>query len=103
MSKLRIPSRYTLLGQTIQVAMDKSLMATHDARGMYSPIPYIVMLHPQDVAVGHFQQSVEQTFCHELTHSILHMMGEQKLYDNEKFVDLFGHLLHQALTTMEYK
>ncbi len=42
-----------------------------------------------------------QVFCHELTHCILSAMGEDELSDNEKFVDLFGTFLHQALKTMK--
>ena len=42
-----------------------------------------------------------QVFCHELTHCILSTMGETTLNDNEKFVDLFGTFLHQALKTIK--
>jgi hypothetical protein len=44
----------------------------------------------------------EHTFLHELTHFILNAMGESELRGNEKFVDVFSGLLHQALVTMEY-
>jgi predicted SprT family Zn-dependent metalloprotease len=70
---------------------------------MFYPLPNLIQLNPKDPEIGHSQAGVEQTFCHELTHSILYAMGELKLYANEKFVDLFGHLLHQALTTQEFK
>lgn len=43
----------------------------------------------------------QQVFCHELVHAILHKMNEHKLNDNEKFVDLFGSLLHQAWVTIK--
>jgi hypothetical protein len=43
----------------------------------------------------------EHTFCHELTHAILDLIKEDKLSKNEKFVDLFGGALHQALSTMK--
>ena len=41
-----------------------------------------------------------QVFCHELTHCILSTMGED-IGENEKFVDLFGTLLHQVLKTIK--
>ena len=100
---LRIPKRLKLHGQTLIVHYRKNLIEEQAARGMYHPLPYIIQLNPADPEVGHSQTSVEQTFCHELTHAILHSMGELKLFNNEKFVDLFGHLLHQALTTQEFK
>jgi len=48
------------------------------------------------------QTQVEETFYHELVHYILHHMGQNELCDEERFVDGFSHLLHQALATMEY-
>jgi hypothetical protein len=44
----------------------------------------------------------EQIFFHELTHVILYAM-QNKLRSDEVFVDVFASLLHQALTTMEFK
>jgi hypothetical protein len=43
----------------------------------------------------------QQTFCHELVHCILDKMGEEELNDDERFVDLFGSLLHQAWTSIK--
>lgn len=48
-------------------------------------------------------QRTQQIFCHEVVHAILHTMAEEKLCSNEKFVDLFGSLLHQVWTTVEGK
>ena len=41
-----------------------------------------------------------QVFCHELTHCILSIMGNE-LCDDEEFVDLFGTFLQQALKTIK--
>lgn len=41
-------------------------------------------------------------FAHELTHAILAVMSHD-LYDDEQFVDTFGGLLAQALTTAKYR
>lgn len=43
----------------------------------------------------------EQTFFHELVHAILDVIGEAELTDNEKFVDAFAAMLHQAIKTMK--
>lgn len=42
-----------------------------------------------------------QTFFHELTHAVLDAMGEDKLNENEQFIDAFSNLFYQALKTME--
>lgn len=41
----------------------------------------------------------EHIYLHELTHLIFHMLGEKDLYENERIIDSFSGLLHQALTT----
>jgi len=41
--------------------------------------------------------SKENTFYHELTHSILRTMGETELNDNEKFVCCFSSFLTEAM------
>ena len=41
----------------------------------------------------------EQTFCHELVHSILFAMGKPVSDHDELFVDAFATFLHQYLKT----
>lgn len=43
----------------------------------------------------------EQAFYHELTHCILFEMGEDELAENERFVQSFSLLLHQAINTLK--
>lgn len=45
----------------------------------------------------------KNTFCHELVHLILDIMGEHDLSSKETFVSCFGGFLCIALTTMEYE
>ena len=47
-------------------------------------------------------QFQQQVFCHELVHAILEKMGEEELCGNEKFVDVFGSLLHQVWASATY-
>jgi hypothetical protein len=42
---------------------------------------------------------VEQNIYHELVHAILESLGENKLSQNDKFVQSFAILLHQFETT----
>jgi hypothetical protein len=42
------------------------------------------------------------TFWHELTHAILHDMGEDKLNHNEQFVSDFANRLDQAIKTARF-
>ena len=48
------------------------------------------------------QETIEQAYIHEVVHWILFLMGSEKAED-EQFVDVFAHLLYQAMKTMEYE
>lgn len=42
-----------------------------------------------------------QTLWHEVTHAILHQMGEYELCDDERFVNTFSSFLSGAIDTMK--
>ena len=100
-NSLPIPHSFMLHGQTIEVKYEDDLSAKESNRGVtlhgYNQIKL------QSSVRGEPQPStwVEQAFCHELVHEILYHMESDKDED-EKFVNLFASLLHQALTTAEY-
>jgi len=100
---MKIPKRFKLHGHTITVEYSIDLRDEDDAVGKASYRGQKIILQPICVGYSRPKTSIEQTFLHELTHHILHEMAEYDMMNNEKFVDLFSALLHQALTTMEYK
>lgn len=48
------------------------------------------------------EQSIINTFYHELVHGILQMMAEFEMDENEKFVQNFANLLCEAMKSAEY-
>jgi predicted SprT family Zn-dependent metalloprotease len=44
------------------------------------------------------EESVSETFWHEMTHAVLHEM-QHKLYNDEKFVTQFAKLLNEAINS----
>ena len=96
---MNIPSKFTLFGSTYAVEFVESLRETDGVEAQHSYRQKLIRLHPE--GPGHTRDAVEHAFCHELTHAILVQMGEQDLNSNERFVDVFGGLLHQALKTAE--
>lgn len=46
--------------------------------------------------------ALEETFWHELTHAILHSMGEHDLNDRESFVEEFSCRLASAIRTARF-
>jgi hypothetical protein len=92
---MKIPKSFALHGTTYEVSCvsEKNWEGEADELGYLLPQLGKVAIKAGD------QQIMEHTYCHELVHAILTHMGEDKLNRNEKFVDMFGGLLHQAMTS----
>jgi predicted SprT family Zn-dependent metalloprotease len=98
-----IPRRLKLLGRTITVEYDPMLDGRDGTVGEARYTSDSIALQPNTDTFRRPQTQLEQVFLHELVHYILNEMNEYNLRDNEKFVDVFAGLLHQALTTMEFE
>ena len=98
---MKIPKRFKLMGQTIAVESDCKVSTLADDNGQAIFDGNRIMLNPP--SKDYPQEQHEQTCCHEVIHFFFHAIGEKKMRDDEKLVDLMGHMLHQFLTTQEYK
>lgn len=98
----RLPISVPLLGEVIRVEKSPSIVTEQDALGLavYDENKIIIQEHAD--GCPRTNEQMWQTLLHELTHLILHRMGQNKLRDNEKFVDMYAGLLHQALTGMKF-
>lgn len=94
-----IPSSFMLGGLTIDVVQDDTMVRT---KSMIGEARYTEQAIRLDTSAAP-RQTVEQAFFHELTHWIFFVLNEDKLRNNEKLVDLFGHFLYQALATAKYE
>lgn len=98
--RLGIPRRFQIHGHRVTV---KILTPTGRQRhkfpkgsvGIYDPTTHVIGLRNE---LG--DTEMQQTFCHELTHALLDAMNH-KLSFNEVFVDNFGSLLAQALSSFD--
>lgn len=98
----KIPSSYQVGGQEIEVRIvercdDNTIGSCCLADGYIE----IADKHSKDGVQS--QSSKENTFYHELTHSILRTMGETELNDNEKFVCCFAGFLTEAMKNAYFK
>jgi Zn-dependent peptidase ImmA (M78 family) len=93
-----IPVKFKLGGLDITIEYQNDLAKT---KGLSGQAVYTEQKIVLDGSAQH-EQSIEQTFCHELVHYILSTMGEEDLCNNEKFVDVFATFLHQVKVTSEY-
>lgn len=94
-----IPTTFKILGHTVNVSFNSQRTDDKNALGCLEPDLNTITL--ADVSKGKQmpKSSIEHTYLHEVVHLILSHMGEDDLYKNEKFVDLFAGLLHQVLST----
>lgn len=109
---MKIPKRFKLLGHTIEVVERYDLLQEREWSGAADYPKCRIELLPQSRTYQQAETKIEQCFCHELSHFLLYFAGGAVNHDlksagyvhkNEEFVDLLGHLLHQALTTMEFE
>ena len=99
---MKIPKSFKLFGHIIEVEMQEHLNDKTDCRGQTRYRENKIYLQVIDEKFySRPVTTLEQTFCHEMVHWILTVMQE-KIEEDEKFVEVFSQLLHQALTTMEY-
>lgn len=98
---MQIPETFQLHGQTINVKLDSTLTNRTDNRGEALPRTNEIRLQCSSNSIPIPQTLIEQTFCHELVHFLL-IHAESEKGDDEKFVNLIGSLLHQALSTMVF-
>ena len=93
---MKIPKRFRLLGQEYTVTiLPQSQWKDPEAVGLFDTGSRQILILKAP------RETMEQVALHELTHAILAVMGQDKLYKNEAFVDLFSGLLHQYLITSE--
>ena len=94
--QLNIPTEFALMGKTYKVKVNDN--TGMDYNGYYNPQTLEI-----SIAKGQPIDLAEHVFYHELVHCILQTMNEKQLYEDEKFTDIFGGLLHQALNTAKGK
>jgi hypothetical protein len=100
---VKIPKRFKLYGQTIEVEWDTKLLHEDDARGMAVYRDSKIKLQSPSDSNPLPVPLVEQAFCHELVHFIFHAAGYPDDRSDEVKVERMSQLLHQALTTMEHE
>lgn len=93
-----IPKKFQLAGHTIEVRTVPRSKWRHGKNcvGIWLPDTYRI-----EVIASLRGSARQQVFTHELIHALLDVAGHDDLSRNEQLVDRLGHLLQQAMTTME--
>lgn len=90
---MEIPKKFQIFGETYKVKqlvkVDKA-----DSWGEHNASDNVIKLKKSLQ-----QDQKEQTYLHEVVHTILTHLSYEKLNNDEKFVDTFAKALHQILIT----
>ena len=100
---MQIPTEFQVFGQHWKVIYDPKLRHDTDNVGEASYRDNVIVLQSAAEGNPRIPCLIEQSFLHELVHVILDCMSEHKLRADEKFVDVFANLLHQALDSARYE
>lgn len=94
-TKIMIPKEFFLFGQKITVEFNNNRLDDLEALGACKNSTNEIIISDNYRGDKLPDNSIEQTFYHELVHQILFKMNENDLSENEKFVQVFSGLLHQ--------
>lgn len=93
---------FSLGGHDIKVKYQKVVRNPADGAeifGLCNPLQNVMLVATHLANAPLSEDVILHSFCHELGHFMLILMGEQELNQNEDFVDLLGAFLHQFLKT----
>jgi hypothetical protein len=107
---MKIPKKFKLFDHTIEVIYNNTIKGDSgdelfgNTDSNFNKIRLAKKLkNEKGKSINIPRSQIEHTFCHELVHTILCLMGEDKLNKNEKFVDNFAGFLHQYMNTKKVK
>jgi hypothetical protein len=91
---LKIPRNFRMMGRTIDVVFDELLIHRTGNNGEANFNENKVTLQKPSGSTPAI--SLSEDYMGELAHWALHLMGEDDLTADEKFVHTFARLMHQA-------
>lgn len=103
MKEFTIPKSFELFARKIDVRFRDDLMEESECIGRAIYQKSLIELQSSiKGAKSRDKGDITDTFFHELVHFILYAMADRELQGSEEFVSVFGRLLHQVFTSMEY-
>lgn len=104
--KAKLPKKITI-GNTEYTVERKYMKRPRNRRGDLGLIEYDarqITVTTQDSFGNRLPKEQQtETFWHELTHGILHAMGQARLRDNEAFVTKFAKHLNKAVLSAKFE
>ena len=115
--KIKIPSEFTLFGHRYKVVIIKDLFETEECYGSADDDLKIIKLQDTGSVIRRYEEDGEsiedpmiiteetlvETFFHEVVHIILDASGELELSKNERFVNMMGKAWLEIYLTSNYE
>jgi hypothetical protein len=98
----KIPKRFKLLGQTIEVELVPHIASHNGTLGEARAIQNNILLQENVDGFPIPESQRLHIFWHEAVHLMLGAMGQEELAGEEAFVDLMAGMIHQVISTAEY-
>jgi len=99
--EIKIPKKFKIVNREIKVEFDKTLLKHEDCMGLAEYRLDRIRIQPSSEANPRTDKQIEETYLHEITHWILHIMDYDDLCGDEEFIKRFSRALHQILITSE--
>lgn len=101
--KTPIPRRIRVGAKQYSIDIVETMLRKRDMARVYYRTNKIELGQFSNVTGKQFDDDrLQENFWHEVTHAILHDMGEDKLNANEKFVVEFSKRLSQAIKSARF-
>ncbi len=115
--QIRIPKEFTLFGHKYKVVVSSSLFDTTSCYGLADDDTKVIEIQDtrevikrseEDGVTSEYRffitnETMIETFFHELTHAILDALGEEELSNNEKFVNMMGKAWLEIYLSAQYE
>lgn len=104
---MKIPKRFELLGNTIDVEFSDTHFNENDEHGRASYRRNKIILQKPTESICLSDDVLNCVFIHEVIHHVLYIarnaVDDPELHSNESFVELVAQLLYQIIKTAEYE
>ena len=102
MKQLSLPKKVQVGDKWYSVDVVESMQRKSEIGRVYYDTRRIEVARRTQRGIPFKLAALEETFWHELTHAILHDMGEHQLNNRENFVEEFASRLSRAIRTARF-
>ena len=114
---LKIPKEFTLLGHKYAIKLEKDLFEKEECYGIADDDLKLIRLQDlgpvtrsyeddgkkYNTIINITEETVVETFFHELVHIILDATGETEMSENERFVNIMGKCMLEIYLSSMYE